>query len=70
MNADACSCRSATEVKEPRLSTLRARMLNHNSIWSSHELWTGVEWKTTRWPGSLRNAARVRRRARTPRRPV
>ena len=33
---------SASEVKMPRLSTLRARMLNHSSIWFIQEACLGV----------------------------
>lgn len=42
MNASTLALNSATEVKEPRRSSLRARMLSQSSIWFSHEACLGV----------------------------
>src|SRR3982751_1845964 len=59
MKANTFAFRSSTDVKFPRFSTFRATMLNQISTWFIHEACFGVEWNTTRWLASLRNAARV-----------
>ena len=53
------SRKSATDVKFPRFSNRRTKMLHQSSIWFSQLLCCGVERKRMRWLASLKNAARV-----------
>src|SRR4030095_16080493 len=47
------------DVKFPRFSNRRTKMLNQSSMWFSQLLCFGVERKRMRWLVSLKNAARV-----------
>ena len=53
------SRKSSTDVKLPRLSNRRTKMLNQSSIWFSQLVCFGVYMNRMRWLTSLKNAARV-----------
>jgi len=53
------SRKSSTDVKLPRFSTRRTKMLNQSSIWFSQLVCFGVYMNRMRWLTSLKNAARV-----------
>ena len=59
----------STEEKLARLSRRRTRILNHSSIWLSHEARLGVYTKRMRCLESARKSARVAHERRIPRRP-
>src|SRR6266849_198633 len=59
MNASSWVWRSSTDVKLPRLSRRRTRMLNQTSTWFSQAVCLGVNTHRIRWLGSWRKVARV-----------
>ena len=59
MKARIRSRKSSTDVKLPRLSNRRTKMLNQSSIWFSQLVCFGVYRNRMRWLPSLKNAARV-----------
>jgi len=59
MKARIRSRKSSTDVKLPRLSNRRTKMLNQSSIWFSQLVCFGVYMNRMRWLTSLKNAARV-----------
>src|SRR6516162_1704514 len=69
MNRTSLSCKSATEVKFPRRTTLRITMPKTISIWFSHDVCFGKYTKRTRWPRSCRKVRRLSCEISTPRLP-
>jgi hypothetical protein len=51
--------KSSTDVKFPRFSNRRTKMLNQSSIWFSQLVCFGVYRKRIPWVTSLKNSARV-----------
>ena len=59
MKARMRSSKSSTDVKLPRFSTRRTKMLNQKAIWFSQLVCFGVYRNPMRWLTALKNAARV-----------